>query len=116
MVDCRGRAQGLFGFRHLILLHILCLASCADTYQNFGKHKWDTPAPLFLRGIPQGDDSYSLGFRDGCNTMMGVIGSGMLRMHEFSQDINRSIEDKDYYLGYRLGQNYCTYYIDNDPL
>lgn len=93
-----------------LLSSALLLSACADTYQNFGRHSMWTPKPLMLtRGIPQGNDSYSIGFRDGCNTMLGVVGSAMLRMHGSDYDVNRGIEDKDYYLGVRMGQAYCTY-------
>lgn len=102
---------------------IICLVSTASCWKNdlteyFGRHGMMTPAPYRLEGIPQGDDSYSQGFRDGCNTAMSVIGSGMLNsMYEDSYiDANRVVEDENYNQGKTLGFNYCTYHLDVDPL
>ncbi len=92
------------------------LGACADTYQNYGRHGLFTPKPFFMAGLPQGDDSYSIGMRDGCNTAVGTIGSSMLRNHELSLDVNRGIEDRQYYLGYNTGWNFCTFHLSAGPL
>jgi hypothetical protein len=62
-----------------------------------------------------GYDSYSIGWRDGCNTYTGIIGEGLLRNYDYAMDNNRALKDKDYYLGFRVGQDYCTYYLDKEP-
>ncbi len=88
------------------------MTGCADTYQNYGRWSTWTPRPYQMRNIPQGDDSYSLGFRDGCNTGIGLVGSAMLQNHDFSYDAARALEDKDYAQGFRAGQGYCVGYVD----
>ena len=98
-----------------VVLLLGVLTGCADTYQNYGRHSMWTPKPLFLT-MPEGDDSYSIGFRDGCNTMIGAIGSAMLRNHNVAYDPNRGLQDNEYYRGYAIGRSHCTYFIDNSPL
>lgn len=88
-----------------------------EKYRARGGHlsPW-TPRPAFL-SMPDGDDSYSQGFRDGCTTYLGAAGASGLRMaHGYAYDANRGIEDRDYYIGYRMGVDHCTYYVDIDPL
>ncbi|MBL0319493.1 MAG: hypothetical protein IPP74_09450 [Alphaproteobacteria bacterium] len=72
------------------------------------------PARLFLRGLPQGDDSYSQGLRDGCETFLGIVGSGTLRLLPSKIDGFRLTEDPAYARGYVDGQTYCTHYLDWD--
>lgn len=67
------------------------------------------PTNMFLRNLPQGNDSYSVGFRDGCNTYMAYQGTGVLQFKEFRQDNARMIEDQMYAMGYEDGRNHCTY-------
>ncbi len=74
-----------------------------------------SPRPLFMSNLPGGDDSYSTGFREGCQTTISY-GEGMLRMYDFAYDIDRGLKDKEYYAGYRAGTVYCTYFADVDPL
>lgn len=101
----------------------ICLLGTTACWKNdlneyFGREGMMTPRPYRLDGIPQGDDSYSQGFRDGCNTAMGVVGSGLLNsMYESSYiDANRVVSDEDYNQGKTLGFNYCTFHLDVDPL
>ncbi len=103
----------------LILVSLLVLTSCEnDLKENFGRHGPLTPGPFFMKGIPQGDDDYSQGFRDGCNTGHGIIGTGMMSAtyDDTYYDIDKSIENNDYYKGRTIGFNYCTYYNDVNPL
>ena len=97
---------------------IMLLSGCDSMNYplTYGRHQMWTPEPMGMSGLPDGDDSYSQGFRDGCNVSLGIVGSGMLRAHGFAYDVNRGIEDRKYYRGYRLGNNYCMYYVDRDPL
>ncbi len=98
----------------------LFVTSCSymqqDYFKSKGRHSYFSGQPLFMANLPQGDDSYSQGVRDGCNTAVGQIGSGYLRSFGMAYDPNRGLEDQDYYMGYRIGNNYCTYYLDPDPL
>lgn len=102
----------------IAIVVLVILSACAQDYSlTQGRHAFWTPEPLFMANLPDGDDSYSQGFRDGCNTAIGSTGSAMLRSaHDIAFDVNRGIEDRDYYRGYRIGNNYCTYYVDSDPL
>ena len=107
----------IFGWA--LLLMTACgnpITTAMDYNVTKGKLMFWTPEPLWIEDLPDGDDSYCQGFRDGCNTAVGIIGSGLLRMHPFAYDINRGIEDRDYYRGQRTGYNYCTYYVDSEPL
>jgi hypothetical protein len=72
--------------------------------------------PMHLT-LPEGDDSYNVGFRDGCDSALGIVAAGpVASTHEFSMDVNRGIQDKQYSDGYRMGTNYCTYFSDPGPI
>ena len=104
----------------IALISPLFLTGCMEftTYwDDAGRHHFLTPAPLFMPDLPDGDDSYSQGCRDGCHTALGVVGSGMVRAaHDFEMDVTRAIEDKMYYKGYKDCESYCVYYTDYNPL
>lgn len=74
-----------------------------------------SPMPQLLRDIPEGTDSFSEGWRDGCNTYVGFVGSGLVQLRGFTYDINRSLQDKQYASGFREGANICMYYTDTRP-
>jgi hypothetical protein len=75
-----------------------------------------SPRPFQMRNLPGGEDSYSVGFRDGCETTTGIAGVGLNRTHELAYDIDRGLKDREYYAGYRAGHVYCLFYTDYDPL
>ena len=104
---------------HFLLCALLLgqLTACGGLFMD-EKGRWGllTPRPHQLSNIPDGDDSFSQGFRDGCNTAVGIIGTGLLRSHASTYDVDRALEDDEYYKGYREGSTYCTYYMDTDPL
>lgn len=87
------------------------LSACATDMRSF----W-APRPAFLQGIPDDDSNYSQGVRDGCAQAMGSVGEGMPRIYGFAYDPNRGIEDREYYRGYVIGQNHCTYFINIEPI
>ena len=64
--------------------------------------------------MPRGDDNYSQGVRDGCQTYMGIMGSGMLRSLDSKIDGYRMTDDPDYLRGYVDGGEYCTFALDWD--
>jgi hypothetical protein len=66
----------------------------------------------FMRGLPDGNDSYSTGFRDGCNTYQAIIGTGPLQMKAYQWDNLRELEDAAYAKGISDGRAYCTHYLD----
>lgn len=114
-------AKMFIGSRNIIVngLFLLALQACSNDLKEYhGRHGMFTPAPFAIGQIPQGDDDYSQGFRDGCNTAYGIMGTGMLSSSYDSNyyDYEKSITNNDYYKGRTIGFNYCTYYLDNDPL
>ncbi len=74
--------------------------------------------PMFMGDLPAGNDSYSLGFRQGCSSALSIIGVGGVStfQNEISLDTNRKSEDPLYHKGWNSGNNYCSYYTDVDPL
>ncbi len=98
---------------------VIALSSCNnDLKEYFGRPGAFTLRPAYLGEMPQGDDSYSQGMRDGCNTSIAVVGVGpMASMYDESYvDYDRVMVDTDYHKGVTMGFNYCTYYQDVDPL
>lgn len=77
-----------------------------------------TMRPAHLGKMPQGDDSYSQGVRDGCNTAISVVGAGPMQSgyEDTYYDFDKTISDPEYYKGRTVGFNYCTYYQDPDPM
>lgn len=114
--------QKLFHIRPLIstvLLMLVCmnLASCSGNIPMFREPnvKTDTiltPRPMLIRNLPDGDDSYSEGFRAGCNTMLGLVGTGYLRTLKINVDGHRMVEDKLYTRGWSDGANFCTFSLN----
>lgn len=105
-----------------LLMVFLCLAaltSCwkVDLKENFGREGMMTPRPHRMGQMPQGDDPYSQGVRDGCNTAIGVLGTGPITTmyDDIYYDFDKTVNDSDYYKGRTLGFNYCSYYQDPDP-
>lgn len=88
-----------------------CMESLIDS-KGFGTF---SPTPALLRNVPQGNDSFSVGWRDGCSTYLGFTGSGLIEAREFAFDINRSLSDKQYAAGFREGASLCMYYTDTRP-
>jgi hypothetical protein len=80
-----------------------------DNASSRGFH-WYEPRPLFMQMIedksPWGD-----GWRDGCKGAIGIPGEGAIRFNKYQYDVNRGIEDKEYYAGFRAGTDTCVFYI-----
>jgi len=74
--------------------------------------QWFAPTPMFMRNIPDGNDSYSKGFRDGCNTYLGIIGVGPVQLHGYEIDNTQVLEDATYNKGISDGRQYCTHFLD----
>lgn len=73
-----------------------------------------SPGPLLLHNLPQGDDSYSQGYRDGCETFVGIVGTGVLRMLPSTIDGWRLTSDSVYARGFSDASSHCTFYLDWD--
>ncbi len=70
------------------------------------------PRRAYIRGLPTGDDSYSVGFRDGCQTILGITGSGTLRLLSERIDAERMVSDSMYVRGWHDGDGYCNDRLD----
>lgn len=101
--------------RTLLALLMLCLlASCAMPEKNM-LPDWLGYKRVLLRGAPQGDDSFSQGWRDGCDTSLATVGTGTLRL--VKQKMNGAIaehlvNDPLYEKGYSTGSGYCANFLD----
>lgn len=111
---------------HKKFLHISVLIACAmmvsscasDLKEYFGRHGPFTPAPFLIGDMPDGDDDYSQGFRDGCNTSHSIIGTALMSAtyDDIYYDVEKSIKSDEYYKGRTIGHNYCNYYNDTNPI
>ncbi len=77
--------------------------------------------PRFMRsakytGTPGVDqnDSYSEGFKQGCQNTTANLGQGSYRLQSIKIDGWRLTQDKWYLRGYFDASNYCTYMLDWD--
>lgn len=98
----------------LFLLSLLAVSAC-DTVAANGKPGIFSPRALFLRGLPQGEDNYSQGFRDGCYNAIGNEGSGWQRI--FSKPPRAADElymNAIYRRAYSDGDRYCSVYVNRD--
>ena len=104
----------------LVFFALTLLPACSslpDMSEIYAPTKFGTlsPMPMQMRNIPEGQDSFSVGWRDGCNSYLGFAGSGLVQMRDFTYDINRSLQDKPYASGFREGASLCMYYTDTRP-
>lgn len=90
----------------IITIFSITLTSC------FGKDAdLFGPDPIFMKNLPQGNDPFSIGFRDGCRNIIGNVGYGMQR---FVAEPTRPeyIGNPDYKKGYKEGDRYCSIYVN----
>ncbi len=93
----------------LTLALLLTLTACSSSSSQLGYNR------VFLGGVPQGRDSFSQGWRDGCDTSMAIVGSGKLRFVEEKLNgatANRFSRDITYDKGFNIGSGYCTTFLD----
>lgn len=97
--------------RVLIVLILLLNTACVTTIDGNSYPGSFSPKAMFLK-LPQGDDSYSIGFRDGCYNFIGQNGFGLQRMYD--KPIREDVEmtDEMYFSGYRDGDRYCGVYVN----
>jgi hypothetical protein len=70
---------------------------------------------LFLYGVPKGDDPFSQGWRDGCDTSLAIVGTGALRLvkEKFNADTTEKMTNNPLYSnGFSTGSSYCTNFLD----
>jgi hypothetical protein len=108
----------------IIAMTFFVIGGCSSDHiltAEDGRWSLASPRPLYLRNIPDGDDSYSSGFRAGCNDSMGISGYGAMQLYEWKlgssllspveytqqYNANRALEDSQYSLGFGHGFSYC---------
>lgn len=86
------------------------IKSSVDPNDNVGF----SATPALLRNLPSGNDSYSQGFRHGCKSLLGAVGTGLLRLNSAHIDGFRLTQDRMYARGFSDGGTHCTFYLDWD--
>ena len=61
---------------------------------------------------PKGNDSYDVGFMDGCQTATSAMGSGLARIRGPKIDGNKLSSDPWYLRGFQDAATYCTLTLD----
>lgn len=95
-----------------LIITVLTLSSCMNPIDSAGNLSVFAPKPIFLRNLPQGNDSYSVGFRQGCYNMIGQTGQGMMRMYDSPYDAVDYLNDDLYNQGYKHGDRHCGTYVN----
>lgn len=96
-----------------IIASLLLLSSCGSAIGERGPLGIASPMPLFMRGLPQGSDAFSTGFREGCYHFVGQNGYGLQRVYDYSVE-PEYLTNKQYRLGYKHGSRYCGVYINKE--
>lgn len=102
----------------IVFSFAVIVSSCSnDLKEYYGREGMFTMRPAYMAKMPQGNDSYSQGMRDGCNTAIAAVGTGPMaaQYDDIYYDFDKSLNDSDYYKGRNTGFNYCTFYQDPDP-
>lgn len=101
----------------LLILSLLLpmLSACVPGYPAGIYGESMQPRPLSLSDIPADNDSFAVGWRHGCQSYVGVIGDGFLKLQPYAFDAARAMKDETYYKGFRAGVDHCTYFTDWDP-
>lgn len=101
--------------KKLILFSLIATVSaCTMPEHNYLPRFVGYKTPL-LYGVPEGDDSFSVGWRDGCNTSLAIAGEGALRLIKEKIDADNSYrfnKDQRYDKGYTTGSGYCANFLD----
>lgn len=102
--------------KYLLIIALALLPACGVTLtDDLGKQGVFSPNPLFLGNIPQQDDHFSLGFRDGCYNFVGQNGRGLHRMYDRAPVISEEAYDNALYIeGYKHGDRYCGVFVNKD--
>lgn len=90
----------------LLLTQTISLSGCGGLTGEATPFGFASPMPPYLRGLPQGDDPFSVGFRDGCYNMLGAVGYGAMRFYDAPRN-PEMITHPNYRDGYEHGDSYC---------
>jgi hypothetical protein len=94
----------------LVVMMSLSLSACMNMWGERSRYGFLAPTPTWMRGLPQGSDSFSTGFRDGCYNMLGQSGYGMMRVYDAPPE-PLATYDRLYANGYMHGDRYCSTYV-----
>lgn len=97
-----------------IIITFLLISGCQAIQRN-SFYGGITPDPMLMRGLPKGNDSFSLGFRDGCYNFIGNSGYGMHRLYDAPPSPDM-INDNLYQTGYNHGDRYCSVYVMKETI
>lgn len=96
----------------IITLTLLITSSLSACINLDGSEKY-APQPFQLRNLPEGNDSFSQGFRDGCYNFVGQMGFGAMRFYDAPVKVG-FIYDNLYRQGYEHGDRYCGVYVNKN--
>jgi hypothetical protein len=97
----------------LAILAILLLSACVTLVDDEGHEGSFSPRPMFMKGLPQDESPYSMGFRDGCYNFIGQNGYGAMREYDRPPNPdNNLIINPLYQQGYKQGDRYCGVYVN----
>ena len=98
----------------IITCCFLFLGSCVKEMWTMPK-SWNwgfRPRPYMARGLPDGDDDYSMGFRDGCKSVLASVAEGAVRSIKSAYDGWLLTSNSFYASGFVDGEEHCTYIYD----
>lgn len=98
----------------ILVLVTVVLSGCFQNLDANANPGFLTPRPMFLSNLPKGDDSFSIGFREGCYNFIGQNGYGMMRFFDRPENPDFGENDKLYLDGYRSGDRYCSVYVNKN--
>ncbi len=97
-----------------VIVLVLFVASCSGL-DGANLPKWLGYKRMFLYGVPEGNDSFSKGWRDGCDTSLATAGIGSLKLIKEKINAENSyqmLEDPRYDRGFTIGSGYCVNFLD----
>ncbi|MBL6784674.1 MAG: hypothetical protein ISQ32_00020 [Rickettsiales bacterium] len=99
----------------IIILAFFC-SSCVTEAFSFPKSwGWGSkPRYFMMRGMPERDDDYTRGFRDGCQSSFAMVAQGAVRSLETKYDGWKMTTNRLYAAGFVDGEEHCTYVYDWD--
>ncbi len=91
------------------------LTSCIEGWTTLPKSwNWKSGTIPMMRGVPDKDDDFSKGFRDGCMSVMYYMGHGLSRLTPVQFDGWKLTTSAKYASGFDWAHEYCTYMYDWD--
>ena len=91
---------------------LITLSACSGSWNGTEKF---VPNPFLLKSLPQGNDSFSQGFRDGCYNFIGQMGYGIMRFHNVPVQVGY-IYDNLYRQGYEHGDRHCSVFVNKGTI